>query len=85
MKKLSPRILSRDKEIEVIVHIDSEQKELCKRAFEFFLDEFNKNSSADSAWDTEEEFKVNVHIKTKEDKFSNKKTYDVYITPKEHP
>ena len=82
MKKLSPRILSRYKEVEVIAHIDSEQKELCKRAFEFFFEEFKKNSSADSAWDTEEEFKVNVHIETKEDKFSNKERYDVYITPK---
>lgn len=83
MKILSSRILPGN--IEVKGYVDIKKEKLCKEAFEFFCDKFKKESSANSAWDTEEEFKVNVHIKMKKDIFSGKKTYDVYITPKEHP
>lgn len=83
METLASRILSGNREIRG--HVDSEASELCKKAFAFFCDEFKKESSQNSAWDTQEEFKVDVHVEKKQDKFDNeKKTYDVYISKKEY-
>lgn len=57
----------------------------CKDAFDFFCDKFKEESSADAVADTEEEFDVNIYIKKQQDKFKpEKKTYDVYISKKEH-
>lgn len=79
---LAPRILSNSREIRG--HVDSEQKELCTMAFGFFCNLFKEESSENAAYDTEEEFGVRVHVEKTEDKFSDNKTYDVYITKKEH-
>ena len=65
--------------------VDSKQDKHCKKAFDFFCNLFKEESSENAAYDTKEEFGVSVHVKKKEDKFSDKKTYDVYITKKEYP
>ena len=80
MKTLASRILPGN--IEVRGHVENKRNDT--QALDFFCEKFKKESSKDAKWDTEEEFKVNVDIKTKEDIFSSKKTYDVYIMPKEH-
>ena len=83
MKTLASRILPGN--IELRGHVESEQKELCTRAFGFFCNLFKKESSDNAAYDTEKKFGVSVHVEKKENKFSDKKTYDVYITKKEYP
>lgn len=83
MEILASRILSSNREIRG--HVDSEASELCKNAFDFFCNKFKEESSEDAAWDTQEEFKVNVHIKNEPNMFDNeRRTYDVYISKKEH-
>lgn len=83
MEILATRILSNNREIRG--HVDSKQDKHCKKAFDFFCNLFKEESSENAAYDTKEEFGVSVHVKKKEDKFSDKKTYDVYITKKEYP
>ena len=81
MKTLASRILPGN--IEVRGHVENERNDT--QAFDFFCNLFRKKSSGNAAYDTEEEFGVSVHVEKKENKFSDKKTYDVYITKKEHP
>lgn len=57
------------------------------KALDFFCDKFKKESSADAAEDTKEEFGVTVCVEKSEELTTNNqpiKVYDVYIGPKEH-
>ena len=77
---IASRILPSNREVRGHV----ENKEYTK-ALDFFCDKLKKESSEDAACDTEKKFDVSICIEEKQDKFKlEKKTYDVYISKKEH-
>lgn len=81
MKTLASRILPGN--IEVRGHVENERNDT--QALDFFCNRFKKESSADAAEDTKEEYGVDVRINKNEPfEAQTGKVYDVYITKKEH-
>lgn len=79
---IASRILPSNREVRG--HVENERR-IYKDAFDFFCDKFKEESSADAVADAEEEYGVNIYIEEKRYKFKpEKKTYDVYISKKEH-
>lgn len=82
MKTLAPRILPGNREVRGHV-----EKDLDKKALDFFCKQLKTESSEDAKHDTEEEFGIDVCVKRGPcDQFNEQPitTYDVYIGKKEH-